>query len=353
MRAALKLAAKGLGKTSPNPAVGAIVVRGTKILGTGYHRAAGTPHAEIHALDEAGGLARGATLYVTLEPCCHLNKRTPPCVDRIISSGVSRVVIGALDPNPLVSGRGARALRRAGIKVTADVLGQECARLNEAYNKFITTGLPFVTLKLAATLDGKIAAGTGKSRWITGEQARKVVHMMRAESDAVMVGAGTAINDDPELTVRHVNGKDPIRVVLDSKLRVPVSAKVYGKRGGVVVVTSIGARKAGIKALEERGVRVIALKPGKRGLGMKAVFKKLGSIGIMSIVVEGGSDTAARALSEGAVDKVAFFYAPSIMGGDGVPMVGALGIRDPARAPRLKDLSVTRVGEDVLMEGYF
>ena len=252
MQTAIALARKGIGKTSPNPAVGAVIVKNGRIIGKGYHKKAGRAHAEINALKQAGIKAKGAEMYITLEPCNHFG-RTPPCTDVIIKAGIKKVFIGMKDPNPLVAGKGVRRLRSAGMDVEVGILEDECRGINEAYIKYITTKTPFVTLKLASTLDGKIATAAGESKWITGEDARRFAHRMRREADAVMVGIGTVLKDNPELTTRLVKGKDPIRIVVDSQLRIPVNAKVLNKkRGGIIIATTKPVKGGRIKALFDK-----------------------------------------------------------------------------------------------------
>src|SRR5947208_6686148 len=266
MAQALALAWRGAGQTSPNPPVGAVVVRQGRAVGTGHHRQAGGPHAEVVALRQAGPRARGATLYVTLEPCCHVNKRTPPCVPSIIKSGIKRVVAATRDPNPKVSGRGLAALRRAGLKVETGVGAREAERLIEPYRRLVTTGRPFVTLKVAATLDGKIATATGEARWISSPAAQKMVHLLRARSDAILVGIGTVLVDDPSLTVRtgSLRGRVPLRVVLDPSLRIPMTAKVLtdGQAPTLIVTTSSGSSTKRA-AVEKTGAHVVVLQIGR------------------------------------------------------------------------------------------
>jgi diaminohydroxyphosphoribosylaminopyrimidine deaminase/5-amino-6-(5-phosphoribosylamino)uracil reductase len=304
MGLALRLARRGLGRTSPNPAVGAVVVKGGKVISSGYHRLAGLPHAEIEALKSLDKKElRGATLYVTLEPCCH-HGRTPPCTEAIIASGVKSVVVGALDPNPRVAGKGIRVLKAAGITVTNGVLEEDCASLNDWYAKYITTGLPYVTLKLASTLDGRIATASGESRWITGEEARRYVHRMRLKTDAVMVGASTVVKDDPELTVRHVRGRDPMKVIVDSTLRTPLGSKVFRSTakgraegdGGLVIFTARGASKRKISMVRAAGAEVVTLPGTVDGVSVRRVLKKLGEMEKATVLVEGGGGSRPRSL---------------------------------------------------------
>lgn len=355
MAQALALAWRGTGQTSPNPPVGAVVVHQGKVLGTGYHRRAGGPHAEVVALRQAGRRARGATLYVTLEPCCHLNKRTPPCVPLIIASGIKRVVAATRDPNPQVRGRGLAALRRAKLQVNVGVAAEEADRLIEPYRRLITTGRPFVTLKVAATLDGKIATAKGESRWITGVEARKKVHDLRAHSDAILVGIRTVLADDPSLTVRtgSSRGRVPLRVVLDPSLSIPLTAKVLadGQASTLIVTTSLGppSKKAD---LEQKGADVLVLPARQRRVAWRDLLKELGRRGIASLLIEGGAEVNASALRERVVDRVLFFLAPRILGGrDALSAVGGESPKNLSEALPLKVTSVTRVGPDILIEG--
>lgn len=358
MRKALALARKGLGRTSPNPAVGAVLVKGGRVMGSGYHRSAGLAHAEVAALESTAEDPRGSTLYVTLEPCCH-HGRTPPCVDAVIRAGIRRVVVGTLDPNPRVSGRGVKRLEEAGMDVTTGVRETACRALNEAYNRHIATGLPFVTLKLASSLDGRIAAGTGHSRWITGPEARRLVHRMRSLSDALMVGGSTALADDPELTVRLVRGRDPVRVVVDSAFRVPLSSRIFkgpaaGRpgRAGTIVFTTGAADGKKIARATALGAEVVRVRKTRAGVDLKGVLAELGRREITSVLVEGGGTLAASLLRAGLVDKVAHFIAPAYIGGDGVPSMGGLGVRDVGKALRLTGVKTRRAGCDIVVEGY-
>lgn len=351
MRLAIKLAEKGLGRTSPNPAVGSVVVRNGKIIGRGYHEKAGLAHAEVNALLDAGKKAKDSTLYVTLEPCSHFG-RTPPCVQAIINSGIKKVVIGSIDPNPKVRGKGIRILEKNGIEVVKDVLREECLALNEAYVKYITKKTPFVILKLATTLDGKIATLTGDSKWITSLESRKYVHRLRARVDCVMAGGGTILKDDPRLTVRLIKGKSPARAVLDGSLKIPVNAKIFDSSDErVFIFTSAKANKDKIKLFEEKGAEVIRVKESKEGLSVKGVLKELGKRGVTNVLIEGGSRLAASALKEGVVDKAIFIIAPKIIGGDGVDCVGSIGVKMVDEAFGLKKTKVKCLGKDIIVQG--
>lgn len=369
MRKAVSLAKRGAGNTSPNPAVGAVIVRKGRIVGRGYHKKAGLAHAEINALLEAGIKARGADMYVTLEPCDHFGK-TPPCTDAVIKAGIRKVFIGMKDPNPLVSGKGIRRLRSASIKAEAGILENECRDINEAYIKYITTKTPFVTLKLAVTLDGKIAAATGESKWITGNEARKFAHRIRANVDAVMVGIGTILKDDPKLTTRLVKGKDPVRIVVDSALKIPITANVVNAgKGGIIIATAkdrgqrpssalggsgevVSQKEKKVKVLKEKGVEVLPI-PSRNGLvDLKVLMRELGKRGIMSLMIEGGSSLAASAIKQGIVDKLAVFVAPKILGKQGLPMIGNLGIKSLKNAVHLNRFECKKIGKDILLQGY-
>jgi len=354
MRRTLELAAKALGRTSPNPVVGAVIVRNGRIIGEGFHRRAGLPHAEREALRRITETARGATIYVNLEPCSHYG-RTPPCADALIEAGIKRVVVGMVDPNPLVQGRGLRRLRRAGIAVATGVLREECERLNEDFACFIRTGRPFVTLKLAASLDGRIAAASGDSQWISGEQSRRVVHELRNRVDAILVGAETVRNDDPRLTCRMRGGRDPLRVVLDGRLSITPSARVCTQpsTAPTLIATSEDHGRGENQAqLEAQGVQVVCL-PGKNGqVPLRPLLVELGRRGHKSVLIEGGGRIAAAALREGVVDKVLFFYAPLLLGGEGRAMIGPLGIDRVAAGQKLHTITVERIGKDILVAAY-
>lgn len=353
MEKALELARLGLGRTSPNPAVGAVVVRDQKIVGEGYHQKAGTPHAEIHALRAAGDLAQGATLYVTLEPCCHYG-RTPPCTEAIKASGIRRVVIAMPDPNPKVAGKGIRELKEAGIEVEVGVLAQEAQRLNEAFSKYITTGLPWVTMKVAMTLDGKIATRTGASRWISCEASRQKVHELRNTHDAVLVGIGTVLADDPLLTTRLPGGRDAVRIILDSRLRLPLEAKVINPASSAPtwVATTDKAPVEKRKELEKLGVEVLVLPSEEGRVSWPALLKTLGEREIMSVLIEGGAEVNASALANGVVDRVIAFIAPKIFGGREAPgPVGGMGVSQPYEAWELEQVEVHPSGADIMITG--
>jgi diaminohydroxyphosphoribosylaminopyrimidine deaminase/5-amino-6-(5-phosphoribosylamino)uracil reductase len=348
MRLALRLARKGLGRTSPNPPVGAVVVRGRSVVGSGYHRRAGGAHAEIEALAEAGGRARGATLYVTLEPCNH-HGRTPPCTEAVLAAGVRRVVFGVRDPNPNVRGRGARRLGRT-VEVSEGVEAAACRELIAAFARHARSGRPLVTLKLAASTDGRIATRTGASRWITGNRARRLVHRLRDEMDAVMVGAGTVIADDPALTCRIRGGRDPLRVVVDGRLRIPLKARVLtnGAARGTLIAT-MNRKPRSVERLRRLGATVLVLPDANGRLSLGRLLDELGRRGVASLLIEGGAALAAHALREGVVDRLLLFFAPKLIGGDGIPMIGPLGVLRPEQALPLRDVRLSRIGEDFLL----
>jgi len=356
MHRALDLAARSRGRTSPNPMVGAVLVKGSQLTGEGFHAYAGSDHAEIVALREAGADAAGATLYVSLEPCC-LHGRTPPCVERILQAKIARVVAACEDPNPAVSGRGIAALRAGGVEVDVGVLAEEASRLNEAFFKHVRTGRPFVTLKVAASLDGKIATRTGESRWITSEGARRRVHQLRNEMDAVLVGIGTVLRDDPLLTTRLgiADQRDPIRVIVDNLARLPLRAKVIDRASPAATILAVSqmAPRSRIEAVEREGVQVSVVEDSPRRVSLERLMEALGKRGILSVMIEGGAEINASALHEGVVDKVMVFLAPILMGGKSTPTaVGGEGIETLGQALRLHDVRIERLDDDILIEGY-
>lgn len=358
MRIALKLARRGMGATSPNPMVGALIVKNDQIVSRGYHPMAGEPHAEVFALRRAGELARGATLYVTLEPCCHYG-RTPPCTDAIIKAGIGRVVCSMEDPNPLVCGKGFQRLREAGIEVTVGVLEDDARKLNEIFIKYMRTRLPFVTIKAAMSIDGKIATHTGDSRWITGEETRRYVHILRANHDAIMVGIGTVLADNPRLTVRLGPGRmqaprNPVRVILDTRARIPLDAKVLAENPGeTIIATTSLALSDKLKRLKDLGAKVIVTDPKEGRVDIKEVLIELGRQEITSVLVEGGGSLNASLLGEGLVDKVLVFIAPKIIGGkDAITWVEGTGARTIGGCATLSISRVRRFRGDILLEAY-
>lgn len=354
MSLALKLALGMRGQTSPNPMVGCVIVRDGEIVGIGSHLKAGGPHGEIHALQMAGDKAHGATAYVTLEPCSHHGK-TPPCADALIRHGIQKVVVAAMDPNPLVAGRGIEKLRQAGIHVVTGVLANEATRLNEVFNKFITTGQPFVTVKTASTLDGKVATETGSSRWITGEEARLDVHRLRNIHDAILVGVNTVIMDNPQLTTRLPGGevKNPIRIIMDTTLRIPLQARVLNdKEAPTWLITTDRADSGKKRWLEEKGVRVFST-GGEPKVDVNRMLEILGQESVSSLLVEGGSQINSAFLHARAIDKVISYIAPKLVAGQGAPTpFGGTGIEEMGNAVALRNFQVETLGVDLKITGY-
>lgn len=353
MGLALEMASKASGQTGINPVVGCVVVKDGRIIGIGTHLKRGTGHAEVHALQMAGAEAEGATVYVTLEPCSHFGK-TPPCCERIIDAKAARVVVASGDPNPEVSGRGIARLREEGIEVTVGVLEQRSQQLNEKFNKYITTRLPYVTLKSASTLDGKIASRTGDSRWVTGPAAREQVHTLRHQHEAIMVGIGTVLADDPLLNTRAaVPAIDPVRIIVDSALRLPLDARVVVDRTvRTIVLTSGQASEERRRALEAAGIEVVACGSDEK-VDLAAAMKKLGELEIGSILLEGGGQLNGAMLEAGLIDKIVLYYAAKIIGGVDAPGVFTFtGIEKMADAVQLERVSVELAGEDICVTGY-
>lgn len=347
MRHALVLAERGRGRTAPNPVVGAVVVRGGKVVGEGWHRVLGGAHAEVEALAHAGRRARGATLYVTLEPCVHFG-RTPPCTDALISAGIGRCVVALRDPDPRVDGRGLRRLRAAGIDVVVGVLAAEAGSQLAGYRRSHATGLPRITWKIAASLDGAIADASGHSRWITGSAARTDGHRLRAAADAIIVGAGTARADDPRLTVRHgVRGRSPLRIVVDSRLRLPLTLKLYSRTLAerTVVACTADAPAARERALVARGVRVWRLPAVRDHVSPRALAARLAREGCHEVLLEGGATLGSAMFAAGLVQRIVLYGAPFVLGGG---RSWSSGLRTPlARAARGKVTHVTQVGDDL------
>jgi diaminohydroxyphosphoribosylaminopyrimidine deaminase / 5-amino-6-(5-phosphoribosylamino)uracil reductase len=354
MSEALALAATANHRTSPNPMVGALVVRDGTVVARGVHLKAGEDHAEVAALREAGDAARGATLYVTQEPCAHYG-RTPPCTDAVIAAGVARVVVGMRDPSPKVDGRGLQALRDAGLTVVDGVLAERVQKLNEFFVKHATTGLPFVTAKFAMSLDGRIATHTGESKWITGEEARRQVHHLRHAHDAILVGANTVLRDDPNLTTRlPEGGRSPLRVVVDSRLRVPLEARIFQQEsGGVLIATSDRSRGDRLREFEQRGVPVVVLPSAEGRVGLLDLLRHLGERECISMLIEGGSSMHGSAFDQRLVDKVVAFIAPRVIGGIEAPgAVGGRGVDRLTDAHQLRDVEVRQLGPDIMVTGY-
>ncbi len=377
MSIALDLARLGLGRTSPNPAVGAVLVKNGKIIGRGFHKKAGMPHAEIEAIGNVranlvfaqttgrsqGSPLQDATLYVTLEPCCHYG-RTPPCTEAILKSGIRNVVIGMKDPDLQVSGKGIQILRKNGIRVRVGILEKECHALNLSYIKHRTTGLPFVILKIASTLDGKVAMQSGESRWITGSEAREFGHRLRDRSDAILIGIQTVLKDNPQLTSRGKNSqKDPLRIVLDSQLMIPFSAKILKVRKApstglgqvpTCVVTTVKPTHPKVSRLEKMGTEIIFCHKNKKGqVDLKDLLKQLGRRSIVNLLVEGGPTVASSFVREKLVDHLFLFLAPSFLGEKGISMFSDLNIASLRQKIILKKTQFRKIGEDILIEASF
>ncbi len=353
MKIALKLAQRGRGKTSPNPMVGAVVVKNGKVIGKGYHEKAGLLHAEVKALNQAKNDSEGSTLYVTLEPCVHFG-RTPPCVDKILRSGVKHVVIGMIDPNPLNNGKGAQTLMENGVKVEIGVLEEQCKKLNEVFIKYISKKLPFVTVKVAESLDGKIATKTGDSKWITSDKSRNYAHRIRAEYDAVAVGVNTVLRDNPKLTA-WFSKKNPVRIIVDSQLSTPYDSNIFLSPGKVIIVTlaaNPGQETQNRLNLSQKA-QILKVKEKAGQINLKDMMKKLAQMEITNILVEGGGTLIGSLFDEGLVDRVLFFISPKIIGGkDSISSVMGEGITNVHKAARVKDLTVSRIGEDIVVKGY-
>lgn len=357
MRRAIELAKKGRGWTNPNPMVGAVIVKDGKIIGEGYHEKCGQLHAERNAIAALTESAEGATLYVTLEPCCHYGK-TPPCTEAILEQKIARVVIGSRDPNPKVSGKGAKILREAGIQVEEDFLREECDALNPVFFHYITTGLPYVVMKYAMTADGKIATKTGASKWISGEAARQMVHEMRHDYMGIMAGIGTVLADDPMLNVRLEGKKSPVRIICDSMLRISLDSKICQTAKEYRTIVAFAEEKGSAiyldkkkRELENLGVELLKVPSEKGELNLRILMKELGELGIDSILLEGGGTLNEDALQSGIVHEVKAFIAPKIFGGRGgkTPVEG-LGVEMVEEAVRLQLMKISQVGEDILAE---
>lgn len=355
MKKALELAKKGMGFVSPNPMVGAVIVRDGKIIGQGWHEKYGSLHAERNAFadcDSNGADCTGADMYVTLEPCCHYGK-TPPCTEAVIEHGIKRVFIGSSDPNPLVAGKGVQLLREHGIEVTEGVLKDECDALNEIFFHFITTKLPFVTMKYAMTLDGKIACYTGDSKWITGDEARLHVQHERLRHAAIMVGVGTVLADDPMLNCRLENGRDPVRIICDSSLRTPLDSRIVRTAADIPTVIATVSEDGGrISEYERMGCRIVKTSPHNGRVDLCELMRLLGGEKLDSILLEGGGELNWSALKSGIVSKIQAYIAPKLFGGkDAKPPVGGLGVPTPSDAFLPSGCRLSRIGEDFLIEG--
>ena len=356
MRRALELAKRGTGHVAPNPLVGAVIVRDGRVLGEGWHALYGKQHAERNAIDNCnmrGNDARGATIYVTLTPCCHTGKQ-PPCTDAIVRAGIARVVIGSNDPNPLVAGKSEAALERNGVVVERGVLEKACDEINRPFFHFITTRTPYVVMKYAMTLDGKIACHTGLSRWVSGPAARRRVHETRKRLSAVMVGIGTVLADDPLLTCRVDGGRNPVRIVCDSQLRTPLSSRIVATAGAVTtIVACCCADRGAAAALENAGVGVVQVRPDAHGhLDLRELMAVLGRCNIDSVLLEGGAKLNWAAMEAQVVNEVHAYIAPKLFGGRNAPSpLAGLGVFNPDAAFTLSDIRVERVGDDLLVRG--
>jgi diaminohydroxyphosphoribosylaminopyrimidine deaminase/5-amino-6-(5-phosphoribosylamino)uracil reductase len=355
MKMALALAKKGQGYTSPNPMVGAVIVKDNKVIGSGYHRSFGGAHAEVNAIEDAGAQAKGATLYVNLEPCHHTGK-TPPCSLKILEAGIKRVVMAMEDPNTIAGG-GAVFLKKHGVEVRGGVCQAAAKELNEAFIKYVTKKQPFVLLKCAATLDGRIATRTGDSKWVTGGKARKFVHELRHAVDAILVGIGTIHTDNPSLTTRLEpdSGLDPVRIVLDTHLSISPDARILqlDSNSDTILITGNSVTEAKKRKVLKAGVRLIEQPVKDDQIDLQSLMIELGSMGITSLLIEGGSRVIASAIRSGVIDKALFFYAPKILGGDdGIPICRGPGAEKMADSICLRDIRVQRFDDDVMIEGY-
>ncbi len=346
MKKALTLARKGMGKTAPNPAVGCVIVRDGIIVGEGWHKKAGTPHAEINALNMAGNKANGADVYVTLEPCCHFGK-TPPCTDALIAAGVKRVVAGMVDPFLQVAGKGLQILRQAGIRVDVGLLEEQCRELNKGFIKAVTCGLPYIIYKSAMTLDGNIATVTGHSRWVTGEESRSLVHRIRSLSDAVMVGVDTILADNPQLNVRHVKGRDPLKVIVDTRLRTPESVNVLNGSGKTIIATCESNPEIH-ESYKNKGATLLVCREFDGRVEMRDLLHKLVQRGVHTILLEGGSRLAGNMLQNGFIDECIFFYAPKILGNGFAPFtIQGISTMDEAILFNIKKIAMS--GADLVV----
>ncbi|MCD6575400.1 bifunctional diaminohydroxyphosphoribosylaminopyrimidine deaminase/5-amino-6-(5-phosphoribosylamino)uracil reductase RibD [Candidatus Aerophobetes bacterium] len=354
MKLAISLARRGEGKVSPNPVVGAVLIKNGNLIGKGYHRYFGGPHAEIEAIKDAGEKVRGSTLFVTLEPCCHFGK-TPPCTKAIIKAGIKKVVVATLDPNPLNNGRGVEILRKAGIDVKVGVCEKEARKINEFFFKFIREKIPYVILKAAASLDGKIATYKGESKWITGERSRKLGKKLRSKVDAILVGINTVIKDNPQLLPLK-SRKRFFRVILDTKLRIPPGAKVLEEQlhYPTFIFTSSKANREKIRSLKEKNVKVRVLEDCEDRVNLKKVLRELGKEGIASLLVEGGGEVIASFIEENLADRIFLFLSPLLIGGRKAPTwIEGKGFESLKYVPRIKIEKIQKVDEDILIQGYF
>ncbi len=351
MKMAVELAKKGIGSVNPNPLVGAVIVKEDRIIGQGWHERYGGLHAERNALECCIENPKGATMYVTLEPCCH-HGRTPPCTEAILQRGIKKVVIGCLDPNPLMAGKSAELLKMLGVQVIVGCLEQICEKLNDVFFHYIKEKMPFVVMKYAMTMDGKIATTSGKSKWITGEDARANVHKSRNRYMAIMTGVGTVLKDNPALTCRIDNGRNPVRIICDTRLRTPIDASVVATAGEVpTIIATASNESAKIESYQKLGCKVIRLPETEGHIDLQVLMKVLGEMGIDSILLEGGSTLNFSALKSGIVHKVQTYISPKIFGGEAAKTsVGGTGIEEVSNCIRLKNMTVEYYGEDILLE---
>ena len=351
MKRAIELAQKGEGWVSPNPLVGAVIAKDGRIIGEGWHEQYGEAHAERNALRKCTESPQGATLYVTLEPCCHQGKQ-PPCTEAVLEAGIQKVVIGSMDPNPLVAGKGASMLKEHGIEVVEGILEEECKAINRIFFHYIQTGMPYVTMKYAMTMDGKIATALGKSKWITGEVAREYVHRQRHRNSGIMVGIGTVLKDNPMLDCRMEGGRNPIRIICDSRLQTPLSAKIVAtaKEIPTYLVTVVEDKSTWIP-YEEAGCKILLVPSKEKRVDLKVMLKELGKEGIDSILLEGGETLNGFFLSSGLFNALQVYIAPKLFGGKEAPTpIGGAGILDPKDGILLKNSKITLLGEDILIE---
>ncbi len=355
MQRALDLAGLALGRTSPNPVVGAVIVKNGQIIGEGYHQKAGTPHAEVHALNAAGSVARGGVMYVTLEPCSHYGK-TPPCAEAIVKSGIKEVVIATLDPNPKVAGRGIKILQQAGITTRVGIMEKEALAQNEVFFKYITTKRPFICLKYAMTLDGKIATYQGDSKWISNEESRQYVHQLRNIYDAILVGIGTVLADNPTLNTRLdiPDLKDPVRIIIDGMLDIPLASNIVktSSKQKTIIFTAVRGNNEKVGKLLEAGIELINIRGEPHKLNILEIVNKLGEKGVTSLLVEGGTQINASFLENKLVDKILCFIAPKIVGGIAPSPVTGSGVALMQDAYQLGNVQVQKIGNDTLIKAY-
>jgi diaminohydroxyphosphoribosylaminopyrimidine deaminase / 5-amino-6-(5-phosphoribosylamino)uracil reductase len=352
MKRALKLAKKGEGRTSPNPMVGAVIVRENRIIGEGYHRCCGEEHAEVNAIKSASESIKGSTFYVTLEPCTH-HGRTPPCVDALIAAHPARVVIGTADPNPLVAGGGIKTLEKHGIRTTQGVLAEECRELNERFFKFMETGIPFITLKYAQSIDGRIATATGHSRWISSPASLNYAHKLRSIHDGILVGIGTVLNDNPDLTVRMVKGRSPLRIIVDQYLKIPLEASVLKNqnKSKTIIATTAKANPQKASQLMQMGIEILTVDSVKDNrVDLQNLLAELGKLGITSVLIEGGASIITSVLRNRLADRLVIIIAPKIIG-RGIEAVGNLNIARIDDAYRLSYRKIVRKGDDIIIDG--